>query len=39
LSTFLDTNVASAEASGVNTIASFDRGIERTATVQRAEPA
>lgn len=31
--------VASAEASGVNTIASFDRSIDRIATVQRIEPA
>jgi len=31
--------VASAEASGVRTIASFDREIDRVATVQRLEPA
>ena len=31
--------VASAEASGVGTIASFDRSIERIATVRRIEPA
>jgi predicted nucleic-acid-binding protein len=31
--------VASAEASGVNMIASFDRSIDRVATVQRVEPA
>lgn len=31
--------VASAEASGVETIASFDRAIDRVATVQRLEPA
>lgn len=31
--------VASAEASGVKTIASFDRSIDRIATVQRIEPA
>lgn len=31
--------VASAEASGVMTIASFDRSIDRIATVQRIEPA
>ncbi len=31
--------VASAEASGVETIASFDRSIDRIATVQRIEPA
>jgi predicted nucleic acid-binding protein len=31
--------VASAEASGVNTIASFDRSIDRIASVQRIEPA
>lgn len=30
--------VASAEASGVGTIASFDREIDRVATVQRLEP-
>lgn len=30
--------VASAEASGVETIASFDRTIDRLATVQRLEP-
>ena len=30
--------VASAEASGVETIASFDRAIDRLATVQRLEP-
>lgn len=30
--------VASAEASGVGTIASFDREIDRIATVQRVEP-
>jgi predicted nucleic-acid-binding protein len=30
--------VASAEASGVETIASFDREIDRTATVRRIEP-
>lgn len=30
--------VASAEASGVETIASFDREIDRIATVQRVEP-
>jgi predicted nucleic-acid-binding protein len=30
---------ASAEASGVNTIASFDRNIDGIATVQRIEPA
>ena len=31
--------VASAEASGVKTIASFDRSIDRVATVRRLEPA
>ncbi|MGD0714072.1 MAG: type II toxin-antitoxin system VapC family toxin [Gaiellaceae bacterium] len=31
--------VASAEASGVETIASFDRSIDRVATVRRLEPA
>jgi predicted nucleic-acid-binding protein len=31
--------VASAEASGVETIASFDRALDRVATVQRLEPA
>ncbi len=31
--------VASAEATGVETIASFDREIDRVATVQRIEPA
>jgi len=31
--------VASAEASGVGTIASFDRAIDRIATVRRLEPA
>jgi len=31
--------VASAEASGVGTIASFDRSIDRIATVRRIEPA
>jgi predicted nucleic-acid-binding protein len=31
--------VASAEASGVNAIASFDRSIDRIASVQRVEPA
>jgi predicted nucleic-acid-binding protein len=31
--------VASAEASGVKTIASFDRSIDRVGTVQRIEPA
>ncbi len=31
--------VASAEASGVKTIASFDRSIDRIVTVQRIEPA
>jgi len=31
--------VASAEASGVKTIASFDRSIDKIATVQRIEPA
>ena len=31
--------VASAEASGVKTIASFDRAIDRVATVRRLEPA
>lgn len=31
--------VASAERTGVNTIASFDRGIERAGTVRREEPA
>ncbi len=31
--------VASAEASGVGTIASFDRSIDRIATVRRVEPA
>jgi predicted nucleic acid-binding protein len=30
--------VASAEASGVETIASFDRTIDRLATIQRLEP-
>ena len=30
--------VANAEASGVPTIASFDRGIDRMTTVQRIEP-
>lgn len=30
--------VASAEASGVETIASFDRAIDRIATVRRVEP-
>jgi predicted nucleic acid-binding protein len=30
--------VASAEASGVETIASFDRAIDRVSTVQRLEP-
>jgi predicted nucleic acid-binding protein len=30
--------VASAEASGVETIASFDRTIDRLATIQRATP-
>ena len=30
--------VANAEASGVNAIASFDRSIDRVATVQRIEP-
>lgn len=30
--------VASAEASGVETIASFDRAIDRVATVRRLEP-
>ena len=31
--------VASAEASGVETIASFDRAIDRVATIRRLEPA
>ena len=31
--------VASAEATGVETVASFDRSIDRIATVQRIEPA
>ncbi|MCY3880691.1 MAG: type II toxin-antitoxin system VapC family toxin [Chloroflexi bacterium] len=31
--------VASAESTGVNAIASFDRGIERAGTVRREEPA
>jgi hypothetical protein len=31
--------VASAEASGVGTIASFDRSIDRIATVRRIAPA
>ena len=31
--------VASAEASGVKTIASFDRSIDKIATVQLIEPA
>lgn len=31
--------VASAERSGVGTIASFDRGIDRAGTVRREEPA
>lgn len=31
--------VASAESTGVNTVASFDRGIERAGTVRREEPA
>lgn len=31
--------VASAEATGVGTIASFDRSIDRVATVRRLEPA
>jgi predicted nucleic-acid-binding protein len=31
--------VASAEASGVETIASFDRALDKVATVQRLEPA
>jgi predicted nucleic acid-binding protein len=31
--------VACAEVSGVNSIASFDRGIDKVATVERVEPA
>ena len=31
--------VASAESTGVNAIASFDRGIDRVGTVRREEPA
>lgn len=31
--------VANAEATGVETIASFDRGIDKVTTVQRLEPA
>jgi predicted nucleic acid-binding protein len=31
--------VASAERTGVGVIASFDRGIDRVATVRREEPA
>jgi predicted nucleic acid-binding protein len=31
--------VASAETSGVNTVASFDRSIDRVGTVRRIEPA